>query len=194
LNAALLLNASRRSLYSVPGGGSAVAQSLANSIKQSGGKIRLDTPVLRLAQDVNGRAVGVDLLSGEQLGASRAVISNLTVWDTYGKLIGLSKAPTEFRKELGTVNGRSAYAVSTDKSRAPEGQCAVTIHTATESGDWFVFHEDEADVEAQDQAMLEECWHRLHAAIPELGGDIEVTIVTGKSISTARVKHRDCYS
>ena len=44
--------------------------------------MRLDTTVLRLSYDSRGRATGVDLLSGETLEATRAIVSNLTVWDT----------------------------------------------------------------------------------------------------------------
>ena len=42
-----------------------VAERLAESIKRSGGNVRLNSPVLRLAYDESGRAVGIDLLSGD---------------------------------------------------------------------------------------------------------------------------------
>ena len=58
-------------LYSIAGGPASVAERLAESIKLSGGKVRLDTPVLRLAYDESGRAIGVDLLSGERVFARR---------------------------------------------------------------------------------------------------------------------------
>ncbi|HZN05136.1 MAG TPA: FAD-dependent oxidoreductase, partial [Pyrinomonadaceae bacterium] len=75
--------------YSIEGGPASVAERLAESIKKSGGTLRLNGPVLRLAYDERGeRAAGVDLLSGETVIAGKAVVSNLTVWDTYGKLIG----------------------------------------------------------------------------------------------------------
>ena len=40
---------------------------LAESIKRSGGNVRLNSPVLRLSYDEAGRASGVDLLSGERV-------------------------------------------------------------------------------------------------------------------------------
>src|SRR5882762_8091022 len=86
LYAALALTAPRGGLFSIQGGASALAERMADSIKQSGGRVRLDSPVLRLSYDSKGRAVGVDLLSGETVTASRAIVSNLTCWDTYGKL------------------------------------------------------------------------------------------------------------
>jgi prolycopene isomerase len=53
-------------------------------------------------------------------------------------------------------------------------QRAVTISTFTDAAQWFAYHEDEAEHETQDQQMLEACWARLHASLPELGDGIEV--------------------
>lgn len=107
--AAIALTIPRRGTYSIQGGAATLADSLAEAIKTSGGRLRLDTPVLRLAYDSTARVVGVDLLSGERVGASRAIISNLTVWDTFGKLIGLNRTPAEIRKALGSMKGWGAY-------------------------------------------------------------------------------------
>lgn len=109
LYAALALSAPRDGMFAIRGGASTLANRLAESIKQSGGKIRLDTPVLRLSYDSTGDAVGVDLLSGETVAASRAIVSNLTLWDTYGKLVGLNHTPTEIRKQLKTMRSWGAY-------------------------------------------------------------------------------------
>jgi len=70
-----------------------------------------ESTALRLAFDARGRAAGVDLLSGERVEASRAVVSNLTVWDTYGKLLGADRTPAEVRARLKAVRGRGAYQV-----------------------------------------------------------------------------------
>jgi phytoene dehydrogenase-like protein len=59
-------------------------------------------------------------------------------------------------------------------ARAPAGKRAVTVSTFTEAEPWFSFHEDEGDHEEQDQRALEARWPRLHAALPELGGGVEV--------------------
>ena len=99
------------SLYSIAGGPASVAERLAESIKKSGGNVRLNSPVLRLSYDESGSATGVDLLSGEQVVAEKAIISNLTVWDTYGKLVGLNRAPAEIKKRLNAIEGRGAYVV-----------------------------------------------------------------------------------
>ena len=109
LYAAVALDLPRRGLYALRGGASALAHALTDSIKGSGGRVRFDTTALRLAFDESGRAVGVTLLSGETIEASRAVVSNLTVWDTYGKLVGLKRTPDELRERLKLARGWGAY-------------------------------------------------------------------------------------
>ncbi|MGB8508951.1 MAG: NAD(P)/FAD-dependent oxidoreductase [Pyrinomonadaceae bacterium] len=213
--AAVALAQPLRGMYAIRGGGSALADSLVESIKKSGGTVRLDSPVLRLAYDSGGSATGVDLLSGEFVGAGRAVVSNLTMWDTYGKLVGAGRTPPETRARLKSLRGWGAYQLylSLDEAaaarlpseqiltladwqegraydpetsqfmfsaapawdaRAPEGKRAVTVSTFTEAEQWFAFHEDESAHEEGDQKMLEECWSRIHASLPELGAGIEV--------------------
>jgi len=111
LYAALALTAPRGGLFAIQGGASSLANRLADSIRQSGGKIRLNTPVLRMSYDPAGNAIGVDLLSGETVTASKAIISNLTLWDTYGKLVGLNRTPNEIRKELKSLRSWGAYLI-----------------------------------------------------------------------------------
>jgi len=50
----------------------------------------------------------VDLLTGETVHASKAIVSNLTIWDTYGKLVGLNRTPAEMRQQLKS-RGWGAY-------------------------------------------------------------------------------------
>ncbi len=107
--ASVALNVARQGVFSIRGGAPALAERLATSIKTSGGRIRFDTPVLRLAYDSAGQALGVDLLSGETVHASRAIVSNLTIWDTYGKLVGLNRTPLEIRKRLTALTSWGVY-------------------------------------------------------------------------------------
>jgi phytoene dehydrogenase-like protein len=215
LHATLALSGPRQGMFGIRGGAAGLAERLAESVKKSGGRVRLDTPVLRLSYDSSGAAVGVDLLSGETLNASQAIVSNLTIWDTYGKLVGLNRTPSEVRKQLNGMRGWGAYLLylaldesaadrlSTDHilaineweidetydaetaqlmfaaapkwdPRAPEGKRAVTVHSFTDVDDWFTYHKDGTELEEKDQQMLERCWQRLHAAMPELGSSIEV--------------------
>lgn len=190
-------------LYAIAGGPASLAERLAESIKSSGGSVRLNSPVLRLAYDESGRAVGIDLLSGEQVFAKKAIISNLTIWDTYGKLVGLNRTPPEIKRHLNTLHGTGVYvvyagieesavarlpserllvkdsegeftlAVSSHQT-APPGKRTVTMTTRTEVEPWFSYQSSEEEYEEWDQEALEHFWKRLHAALPELGGDIEI--------------------
>ncbi|HKY29395.1 MAG TPA: FAD-dependent oxidoreductase [Pyrinomonadaceae bacterium] len=107
--ASVALGLARQGVFSIRGGAPALAEKLVASIKASGGRIRFNTPVLRLAYDSGGQAVGVDLLSGETVYASRAIVSNLTIWDTYGKLVGLNRTPLEIRKRLSALSSWGVY-------------------------------------------------------------------------------------
>lgn len=95
--------------WRIEGGAQALADSLARAIKESGGQVRLNAPVLRLAYSSEGIPAGVDLLSGERVNATRAIISNLTAWDTYGKLVGLQKTPPAISSQLRSTQGWGSY-------------------------------------------------------------------------------------
>lgn len=215
LYAAVALMLPRRGMYAMRGGACALVDALVEAIRKSGGTVRFNAPALRLAYDSSGEARGVDLLSGETVWATRAIVSNLTVWDTYGKLVGISRTPPDVRQRLKTLQGWGAYLIylSLDEeaarilpanhilaltdwqevaaydpeqaqfmfaaapswnTRAPAGKRAVTVSTFTNAEQWFAFHEDESEHEAQDQSSLEACWKRIHTAMPELGDRLEV--------------------
>ncbi len=108
-HAVMALTAPLNGMSAIHGGSGALANRLADSIMKSGGQIRLNTPVLRMSYDSAGKARGLDLLSGETVAASRAIVSNLTIWDTYGKLIGLNRSPLAIRHQLKSVQGWGAY-------------------------------------------------------------------------------------
>lgn len=193
----------REQLYAIQGGPAALAERLAESIKRSGGSVRLNTPVLRLAYDQTGEAIGVDLLSGERVTARKAIVSNLTIWDTYGKLVGLNRTPPDVKKRLNALTGTGAYVVYATIEEAAIQRLpgermlvattpsdvddewfteitlavyrgTVTLKSATDVNEWFTYHASEEDFEASDQAALERFWTKLHAALPELGSGIEI--------------------
>lgn len=120
LYAAVALAQPLRGMYALRGGAQLLADALVESIERSGGLVRTDTTALRLAFDAQGRAAGVTLLSGETIAASRAVVSNLTVWDTYGKLVGADRTPADVRARLKGLRGWGAYQifVSVDEEAA----------------------------------------------------------------------------
>jgi phytoene dehydrogenase-like protein len=190
-----VIDTSQGALYVIEGGPASLAERLAESIKRSGGKVRLNSPVLRLSYDEAGRATGVDLLSGERVFASKAIISNLTIWDTYGKLVGLNRTPPEIKKHLNSLHGTGVYVVyasigASASARLPsarmlvkdaEGEFtlaisngAATFTTPTDVDEWFTYQSSEEDYEEWDQAALEQFWTRIHKALPELGSDTEI--------------------
>src|SRR5215510_6545143 len=109
-----------RGFWHIVGGPQALAEALERSLKASGGSLRLNSPVLRLAYGSDGLPVGVDLLTGERIIATRAIISNLTVWDTYGKLMGINRTPGHVSAQLKRLCSWGAYQVflSMDRSTA----------------------------------------------------------------------------
>lgn len=107
--ATLALSSPHRGLWAIRGGAQALADALGESLKTSGGALRLNSPVLRLAYSADGTPIGVDLLSGERVIATRAIVSNLTVWDTYGKLIGLSRTPPAVSAQLKQLSAWGSY-------------------------------------------------------------------------------------
>lgn len=110
-SASRALSFPQQPLYSIEGGISTLAERLADAIKSNGGTVRLNQPVLRLAYNDRGEPTGVDLLNGETVSAQRAIVSNLTVWDTFGKLIGLNRTPPEIKSSLTRLQGKGAYLV-----------------------------------------------------------------------------------
>ncbi|HEV2914920.1 MAG TPA: NAD(P)/FAD-dependent oxidoreductase [Pyrinomonadaceae bacterium] len=143
LYAAVALGLPLGGMYVIRGGAQALADTLVEAIRKSGGTVRLDTTVLRLAYDVAGRVTGVDLLSGETIEATRAVVSNLTVWDTYGKLVGLNRTPPEMRRRLKELRGWGAYLLYLGMDEgAAEGLPAEHILALT---DWCEGEEYDAE-------------------------------------------------
>jgi phytoene dehydrogenase-like protein len=78
------------------------------------------------------------LLSGETVLATRAVISNMTVWDTYGKLIGLNRTPLELKKMISARRGAGAYLIyagleEATAARLPADRILVATEASSES-------------------------------------------------------------
>ena len=106
--AANVLNPRRR-FWRIDSGMQSVVDLLKESFIRSGGKLRLNSPVLRLAFGSDGLPSGVDLLNGERVVANRSIVSNLTIWDTYGKLIGPSRTPRHISSTLKESQGPGVY-------------------------------------------------------------------------------------
>src|SRR6185295_19322190 len=127
----------RQPLYSIEGGIATLAERLAESIKSAGGSVRLNQPVLRLAYSGRGEPTGVDLLSGETISARRAIVSNLTLWDTFGKLVGLNRTPPVIKSSLAKLQGKGAYVIyaaveAPALERLPASNFLVAVHSDEE--------------------------------------------------------------
>ena len=99
----------RQSFWRIQNGVQSLVDLLLGSFKGNGGWLRLNSPVLRLAYGSDGHPIGVDLLNGECVVATRGVVSNLTVWDTYGKLIGPSRTPRQVSAALKELRAWGVY-------------------------------------------------------------------------------------
>jgi phytoene dehydrogenase-like protein len=141
--AAEALSAPLRGMWAIRGGAQSLADALASSLKQSGGRLRLDSPVLRLAYGSDGAPIGIDLLSGERVLCKRAIVSNLTVWDTYGKLIGPGRTPAAVSSQLKKLNGWGTYLLflGMDQSAASKLRANTTLVLT----DWDEGREREPD-------------------------------------------------
>jgi phytoene dehydrogenase-like protein len=125
-------------LYSIEGGIATLAERLAESIKSAGGSVRLNQPVLRLSYSDRGEPTGIDLLSGETISARRAIVSNLTVWDTFGKLIGLNRTPPAIKSSLAKLQGKGAFLIyaavdAPALERLPASNFLVAVHSDEET-------------------------------------------------------------
>lgn len=77
------------------GGSGALVDALVRGLKRHGGRLILGTHVEQVLVESN-RAVGVRLRGGKEFRASRAVVSNASVWDTL-KLLPEGAVPKRFR-------------------------------------------------------------------------------------------------
>ncbi len=84
----------------------------------------------------------------------------------------MGRLPAE-RMRVEDDEGEFTLAISSS-GVAPPGKRAMTFTTRTEIDSWFAYQSSEEDYEEWDQDALEHFWNRLHAALPELGSDIEV--------------------
>jgi len=131
--AALALDPHRR-FWNIRGGAQSLVDTLAASFKASGGTLRLNSPVLRLAYGTNDLPVGIDLLNGERVTATRVIVSNLTLWDTYGKLVGMTRTPPAISSALRKLHGWGAYLVFLAIDRSVSSQ--LPSHPILALSDW----------------------------------------------------------
>ncbi|RMF21011.1 MAG: NAD(P)/FAD-dependent oxidoreductase [Cyanobacteria bacterium J083] len=78
------------------GGSAALVAALVRGLEINGGKLLLNSHVAKILLK-NSQAVGVQLKNGKKIQATRAVISNASIWDTL-KLIPIEQLPPKLAK------------------------------------------------------------------------------------------------
>ncbi len=81
------------------GGASRMVDALAGLLREAGGEIRTQAEVSRVLAE-GSRATGVELASGERIGARRAVIANLTPTVLFERLLPHHPLPRRFRQQV----------------------------------------------------------------------------------------------
>lgn len=106
----------------IPEGGSgALAEALAACVRDNGGEIRTSSPVKAIKVE-NGEAKGVILESGEEIAATRAIVSNLNVKQLFLELLEPKDLPHGFQDKVKRVkhSGFSALNQAIALSEAPK--------------------------------------------------------------------------
>jgi len=81
------------------GGASAMPEALAALVRAHGGEVRTNAEVRRLTAEGN-RVTGVELATGERIGAERAVVANLTPTVLFERLLPDHPLPDDFRRQV----------------------------------------------------------------------------------------------
>jgi phytoene dehydrogenase-like protein len=84
----------------VRGGASNLVLAMTGLLRELGGEVRTQAEVVRIVTR-DGRAVGIELGDGEQIGARRALIANLSSGPLFGKLLADHPFAPEFRRAIG---------------------------------------------------------------------------------------------
>jgi phytoene dehydrogenase-like protein len=88
----------------VEGGASRMPEALAGLLEEYGGEVRTGAEVARVLTEGSddGRVTGIELASGERIGAKRAVVANLAPSVLFGGLLSDRLLPERFRQRVRT--------------------------------------------------------------------------------------------
>ena len=157
--------------YYPRGGGGRIPMALIKALRRGGGKIRLRCEVSKILVE-HGRAVGVELASGERI-AARTVISNADPAVTFGKLL-----PAEHGRRERRRLARTEYSVS-----LMSVFCAVDLDLAAlgyDSGNYWFYR----------TAEVGGIYERVEKSLPDGPVDgLFLTITTLKDPGRRRQKH-----
>ncbi len=133
----------------VKGGMGMLSEGLQRSLEEKGGEVRVKTPVKRIVIE-NGKAVGVELRTGEKITAD-VVLSNLDAVATFLRLVGEEYLPSSFVRGVQGIDNRGAYL-----------QILVTLKELPEFAGDFAFMNEEGMRGAfsifKSPEHFEECW------------------------------------
>lgn len=93
------LSAHLRGLFVAEGGAGRVVAALRTLIEARGGTIRTQAEVVRI-RVIRGRAVAVAIAGGEEIGAARAIIANVTPRHLFGGLVPAEDIPPGFLRRI----------------------------------------------------------------------------------------------
>ncbi|MBM3167522.1 MAG: NAD(P)/FAD-dependent oxidoreductase [Chloroflexi bacterium] len=120
-NAMLFVSSMHLGGYGLAVGGSgALSNALANCIKDNGGTIRVSSPVKSIRAE-SGEASSVVLDNGEEILATRAIVSNLNVKQLFLEMIEPLSLPTDFQEKVRRIKPStfSAMNIAIAADKAP---------------------------------------------------------------------------
>lgn len=91
----------------IKGGMGKLMEGLQRLAEQNGGEVRLSSPVKKVLVE-NGRAVGVELESGEKITAA-VVLSNLDPYSTFIRMVGEDNLSSDFIRMVKRINFNGTY-------------------------------------------------------------------------------------
>lgn len=101
------------------GGMGSISDAIAASGRHAGMEVRVSAPVKQVLTR-NGRAVGVELESGEEIRA-RLVVSNLNARSTFGGLVPARELPEDFMRDIGSYRAKgSSFKILCATDRLPQ--------------------------------------------------------------------------
>jgi phytoene dehydrogenase-like protein len=161
------------------GGAEAITDALARAVVKNGGEIRLRAHVDAVSIE-DGVAVGVKMRSGETVRAP-VVVSNASVWDTYGKLLPPGAVSQKEKEDaMGTPYSESFMHLHLgvdasgldltelggvwEPDMAPEGHHCIHAYTMEPFEGW----ERGENYEARKKEKAEKLYEALERVIPDI--------------------------
>jgi phytoene dehydrogenase-like protein len=136
------------------GGMGRITELMAEEARSRGVRIDADAPVRQVNVE-GGRAIGVELASGEQIRA-RAVVANVNPKLLYQRLINRADLPADFAAAIDRYRCRSgSFRINVALSELPDFDCLPGRHVQPHHASGIVF--------APSLAYMDQAWHDAEA-------------------------------